>query len=232
VLRRTTQLDDNEAMTLQMTLDPTALSEAVALVLPRGLLPSRTPIATLARLKDGRMIACSELAGRRLDEGLTITAWQLPEVQSHSSGVRIGSSRISGFEAMRGYQTLPDLGLVAVASASADEMLALARLQAEPWRNAPWALLVGGLLASLAVVGWETRRQSRAALDQERRQAAAAAAGRAELEELVRCSPALPYRGRLDPQSKYSRRAGRRDHSPPAQLRPRRGWCHRCCGSA
>ena len=205
VLRRTTRFDDHEATILQMTLDPMALSEAVALVLPRGLLPSVTPIATLARLRDGRMIARSELGTRRLDERLTITAWQLPEVQSHSSGTRIGSSRISGFEAMRGYQTLPDLGLVAVASASTDGMMALARLQAKPWRNAPWVLLVGGLLASLAVVGWEMRRQNRAILDQERRQAAAAAAGRAELEELVRCSPALLYRGRLDPHSAYTR---------------------------
>ena len=71
VLRRTTRFDDHEATILQMTLDPMALSEAVALVLPRGLLPSVTPIATLARLRDGRMIARSELGTRRLDERLT-----------------------------------------------------------------------------------------------------------------------------------------------------------------
>jgi PAS domain S-box-containing protein len=64
---------------------------------------------------------------------------------------------------------------------------------------------MSGLLASLAVIGWETRRQGRAALDAERRLAAAEAVGRAELEELVRCSPALLYRGRLDPLSQYSR---------------------------
>jgi len=205
VLRRTSRLDGNEAMTLQMTLDPEALSDAVALVLPRGLLPSVTAVATLARMTDGRMIARSELAGRRLDEDLRITAWRLQDVQSQSSGTMMGNSHISDFAAMRSYQTLPELGLVAVASASTDGMLALARLQAEPWRNAPWALLVGGLLASLALIGWEMRRQGRAALDAERRLAAAEAVGRAELEELVRCSPALLYRGRLDPLSQYSR---------------------------
>jgi len=81
----------------------------------------------------------------------------------------------------------------------------LARLQAQRWRAIPLALLAVQLGGAGLFLGWVARRRQRAVLADQEQVAATAAAVSTALEDLVRCSPAMLYRGHLDPQGRYSR---------------------------
>lgn len=204
VLRRTS-VADGDGLRVEITLDPDALSTAVATVLPSGLLELAQASATLARLGDGRVVAVSDLNGHRFDEDLRIAPARLAQMQRDGTGQIRMFSNMAQADTLMGFQAIPDLGLVALVSTRTRDILPVAELTARTWRRAPWVLLVVGLLASLAIVAWATRRRGWAALEAEKRLAVAAAAARNELDELVRCSPAFLFRGRLDPQGIFTR---------------------------
>ena len=204
VLRRTSE-PDGDGLQVEITLDPQALSTAVATILPSGLLEWAQAYATLARLDDGRVIARSDMNGHRFDEDLRLHAARLTQMRRDGFGQISMFSDMSQADILAGYQVIPDLKLVAVVSARTRDVLPMAEGKALTWRRAPWALLVFGLLAILIFLAWVTRRRSWAALTEEHRQVVAAAAARAELDELLRCSPAFLFRGRLDPLGGFTR---------------------------
>jgi len=85
--------------------------------------------------------------------------------------------------------------MVVAAKLPRDELLALSILHAQSLRMVPVFVLLIGLIASGALLIAIVRRRARADLEEGHRLAAAEAAARAELEHLVRCSPAMLYRG-------------------------------------
>ena len=204
VLRRTS-VADADGLRVEITLDPEALSTAVATVLPSGLLELAKSYATLVRIGDGRVVARSDMNGHGFAENLRALPARMSDFQRDGFGHMRVFSGISQVDMLMGYQIIPDLGLVAVVSTRAHDVLPVAELRARTWRRAPWALLVVGLLASLAILAWATRRLGWAALEAEKQRAVAAAAARAELDDLLRCSPAFLFRGRLDPQGVFTR---------------------------
>ena len=201
VLRRTTRLESGAL--LELTLNPQALSEALSGVFPVGLHPGPTPSAGLERWDDGYFIARSEFREHHLDSGLRVGDDLLVAEHEHDSGSRPALSTTSGQPILLGFRVLDDLGLVASAVAPADD--ALARLQTHPWRRAPFVLLLLEVMLAGLTVGLVARHRGRAALSEQSRKASVEAAARAALEDLVRCSPAMLYRGRLDAQANYQR---------------------------
>ncbi len=205
VLRWTTRLDDSGGYLVEISMDPLALSQAEDLVLPPGMLPTSTVVATLARIQDGMIIARSRLSGRHLEDATLIRPATIRDMMTKTFGSERGISRIDGIDRLTAYRVMPALGLIAMASAPTDDMLALARLQAQRWRAIPLALLAVQLGGAGLFLGWVARRRQRAVLADQEQVAATAAAVSTALEDLVRCSPAMLYRGHLDPQGRYSR---------------------------
>ena len=201
VLRRTTQLDSGAL--LEVTLDPRALSEALSGVFPAGLHPGPSPIAALERRDDGYFIARSQLPGFRLDGGLRVGDDLLMAEHAHGFGSQPVFSKAIGIPMLLGFRVMEDIGLVASAVAPADDVLA--RLQTHPWRRAPVALLLLEIALAGLTVGLVARRRTRRALDEQSHKVSVEAAARAALEDLVRCSPAMLYRGRLDARARYQR---------------------------
>ena len=205
VLRWMTRLDDSGSYWVEMTMDPLALSQAEDLVLPPGIVPTSKIVATLARLSDGRLIARSRVEGRHLEKSALIRPALLRDMMAKPSGSERGMSQMDGFDRLLAYRVIPDLGLIALASAPTDDMLALARLQAQRWREAPAAILAVMLGLAGLFLGWVRRRRRWAAEMAQVQVAAGETAVRRALEDLLRCSPAMLYRGHLDPQGRYSR---------------------------
>jgi PAS domain S-box-containing protein len=205
VLRWTTRLDDSGGYLVEISMDQLALSQAEDLVLPPGMLPTSAVVATLARIQDGMVIARSRLGGRHLEDATLIRPATIRDMMTKTFGSERGISRIDGIDRLTAYRVMPALGLIAMASAPTDDMLALARLQAQRWRAAPLAMLAVELGLAGLFLGWAARRRQRAVLADQEQAAATAAAVSTALEDLVRCSPAMLYRGHLDPQGRYSR---------------------------
>jgi len=199
VLRWTTKLEGSGGYWVEISMDPLALSQAEDLVLPSGMLPTSSVVATLARSQDGVVIARSRLGGKHLEDATLIRPATIRAMLTQAFGSERGISQMDGMDRLTAYRAMPELGLIAMASAPTDDMLALARLRAQWWLAVPLALVALQLGLAGLFLGWVTRRRQRAVRLGLERSADAEAAARVALEDLLRCSPAMLYRGHLDP---------------------------------
>jgi len=207
VLRWISQPDAATGLVVQFTLDPEALSSVIGWMLPDGVLATHRSSATLFRIDNHRLIARSNLIGHSLDEDLRTRFAPTDELLRQGFGSRRGIGSLNGYDVLVAYRTLPELGLSAAASASVDDMLALARLRAQRWRQAPFeGLALGLVMVGLALTLTITeRRRMLTNLAAEEHTRALAVAGQAEINALVQSAPVLLFRGRIEAQGTYRR---------------------------
>ena len=205
VLRWTSPVGDGKHSIVQITLDPAALSSAIGVVLPDGMVATNRGVAGLYRIDDYRFIARSQLVGHSLDENLRIRFPLMGEVVRQGFGGWRGWSRVNQYDMMASYRTLPELGLIASSASPADDMMALARLRAQRWRGIPFAGLAAALVMVAGLLFWTDRRRARAKLAADEQARAIAVAAQAEINTLVVSAPAVLFRGRIDAQGTYRR---------------------------
>ena len=203
---------------VEITLDPTRLSSALARLFPTGqkanamtggAFPSaevreNALVGTVARLSDGVILARTSLDGRPLEEGRRLNAALLEAFHNQPSGGGRQISAVAKVDILNGYRTISDLGVIVIALGGTDNLLDAARQRAWWRRAAPLGLLVAGLAAIAIQLSRLALRRERQRVDALRHIADATAAARREMEILGRHSPTLLYRGRLDSQGKFS----------------------------
>jgi signal transduction histidine kinase len=196
-------LPANPGYTLRVTVDLDVLADAAEVAAAPG---TRT---SLYRLSDGAVLTplthgeVEQLAGppapirfadpETLDRFERNDRGRLAEDQDDQEGVQLV------------FVTLHELGLVVATKEPHERLLAVSTMHAHTLRLVPVFVLLIGLVATGAVLIVATRRRARADLNEEHRVFTAEAAARAELEQLVRCSPAMLYRGRVSPSGDYKR---------------------------
>ena len=190
---------------LRLTFDPVALSEIVAGSLPKDLSAEGPAILSLVRLEDGSIAARSKSPLTVLATMPRVSPASVAAFRADAAGFRRIVSVLSGQDTLVAFRRIDELGLAAVVSGGAADMLALAELRAAPIRRAPYGILALACVISGTALTMLARRRARDSHERARQAADAEAAARAELEQLVKCSPALLYRGKLDRQGVYTR---------------------------
>lgn len=197
-------LDGHPGWTISAAFSPIALSAALQSALPQNLSSRAPAVATLLRIPDGVVLARSD--------STDLIPENHPELQPRIADpehAEAGSDRlisvVTGVDSLVGYRKMPELGIaVAVGSPTADVML-MAETYSRQIRHIPYVVLLLCFTVSALLMVLLTRRGAAFALDAERQKTDAEVAARAELDLLVRCSPAMLYRGQLDPQGVYTR---------------------------
>jgi C4-dicarboxylate-specific signal transduction histidine kinase len=190
---------------IRISLDPVALSAELQRVLPPELSARAPAVATLIRLSDGAFVARSDSAERILADQPPLQPRSLSTFREREAGAARLISVVNGRDSLIGFRSMADLGIVASVSATTDEMMAFNELATRQVRRVPLLLLPIFFAISAIAMALAMRRRANAAVASASRKAVAEAAARAELAELVRCSPAMLYRGQLDCEGVYSR---------------------------
>ena len=180
---------------LRVTVDLDVLAAGTDIAAPAG------SVTCLYRLEDGAMLSSLTVAEIPPPE----TPVMPVEYLDRATVTRfLGSERgwLTGLDAQGvptalSFVTLHELGLVVTAKAPQAQLTTISTLRAQTMRLVPLFVLVFGLMLTAVALVVATRRRAREALEQEHRIAEAEGTARAELEHLVRCSPAMLYRGRL-----------------------------------
>jgi C4-dicarboxylate-specific signal transduction histidine kinase len=163
------------------------------------------PMVGLADRLNGQTILRTEQGTHTLAPEPRVSQVTQEVMRAQPRGSLRSSSLISGEQTLVAFEALPDYGLVAsVVENRAD---AMAGSDAE-LRWVHLLFLLFGLAAAavtLAVVALDMRQRGRAALDALAARSRAEAAARAELDRLMRGSPALLYLGRIDGAGQYHR---------------------------
>eukprot|EP01037_Dinobryon_pediforme_P002002 gene2002-2038_t len=202
--RYTVTASDHPDWQISVTIDPLRLTGALERVLPANLSARSPVVATLIRLPDNVLVA-------RSDGIETIVASRPPlyskiaEVGKQASGATRLISVVTAVDSLVGFRAVADMGLAAVVSATAADMMAFAELATRQWQRAPYAVALICIAMSALTMALITRFRATTALAAEKQKTDAEVAARAELDELVRCSPAMLYRGQLDANGIYSR---------------------------
>lgn len=200
-----TSLTDRPDLRMRITFDPLKLSEEISNAMPVSVTAKTPSVSTLVRLEDGVLAARSERASTLLAQQQRISDESLAQMRGGDRGTRRFVSTITDADTIVAFRNIPELGLAAVMSSRTSDLLAVAQLQAKLYRRVPWAVLLGSLCLATSWLVLITRARAKAVVDRERRLVEASQAARAELEHLVKCSPALLYRGKIDREGLYSR---------------------------
>lgn len=199
-----TTLDAHPGWTMSATISPTAVSAALQRALPRNNAAKTPAITTLVRLSDGVFVARSDTIEKIRNDRPELRRHVADMEHTDSGAVRL-ISVITGVDTVVGYRTMPELDLAATVGVSAEDVIPMSDLSTRQLRRAPYVVLFFCLASSAIALALLIRRRAAATVLSERHKADAEAAARAELDLLVRCSPAMLYRGQLDPQGVYTR---------------------------
>jgi C4-dicarboxylate-specific signal transduction histidine kinase len=189
---------------IRFSFNPAALSAGLRLVIPSSLSTRSAAIVTLARESDGTFVTRSDSVDRILADQPKLRS-QYIDLQQRESGAARLVSVVTGVDSLVGYRAIPGLGIYAAVSATTADLMERAELWTRKIQRAPYVVFLLCLSASALTMAWLTRRRAASASVLEKQKAAAQAAAKAELDELVQFSPAMLYRGRLDQAGVYSR---------------------------
>lgn len=199
-------MPDLQGWVLRATIDLNVLATASEVALPNHA------TASLLRLSDGAILtslpvsATQILVGPappvRYADAATVVAFNRNDRGWLTGGWSpTGSSNGGNFA----FVSMPELGLVIAATLSQNDLIAAASSRAQSLRFIPVIALLVSMVATVGGLVIITRRRAQAELEQEQRMAAAESAARAELEDLVACSPAMLYRGSISSSGKFYR---------------------------
>ena len=203
VLRFTRLLPNQPGLVMRATIDLDAIVMATSGALPTGV------SSRLVRLIDGGEL--HPLSPAEIDRA-SGPAQQVRyfdrDVLAHFATADRGALSLTDGQnrpGMMSFAVLRDFGLVVTATKAQSDLFAAA-LQGDlsVWL-VPLSVLLVGLLFSTIVMVVFTRQRGRRAVEQQHLVAASEAAARRELEELVRCSPAMLYHGRVTSHGEFVR---------------------------
>ncbi len=103
------------------------------------------------------------------------------------------------------FSTLHELGLVVITRVRLDQTSALSQRHSQAVQLLPLAVFLMGLISVSGILLVVSRQRSKLEWDDQQRLSVAEAAARWELEQLVSCSPAMLYRGRINSIGEFKR---------------------------
>ena len=203
VMHVTKIMPNHPGATLRVTVDLDVLAAAADVAAPPG------SMTCLYRLRDGAMLSALSLEEMQMPEApvMPVEFLDAATIGRFASSERGWINEVSAMDTTSSlsFVTLHELGLVVTAKAPAAQLTMLSSLRAQSLRLVPVSVLLFGLMVTALVLVIAARHRARTALEREHRFAEAEASARAELEHLVRCSPAMLYRGRLTPTGDFLR---------------------------
>jgi C4-dicarboxylate-specific signal transduction histidine kinase len=198
-------LPNNPGYSLRVTMDLDVLASAAEVAAPPGT------TTKLFRLSDGA--ALTPLTHLEIEQA----AGPAPPVQFVAPDILArfergdrgwltrDINRDGGVQENTAFVTLHELGLVVTAKVLHDRLLPISSMHAHNLRLIPYGIFGVGITLGALILIVTTRRRTRSTLEAELRITNAEAAARVELENLVRCSPAMLYRGRVTTNGDFLR---------------------------
>ncbi len=189
--------------TLRVTVDLDVLASAAEVAAPAGAQTA------LIRLSDGATL--TPLTRDEIDQSvnprspITYVGAKLLEQFDLNDRGWLADGPDSQDVQQIAFVTLHELGMVVTAKVPRSRLLAASADRAQILQMVPVAILLSGLALVAGLLISIHRRRAGVDVENGRRLESAEANARVELEQLVRCSPAMLYRGRVSPDGDFER---------------------------
>lgn len=196
-------LPDQPQLTMRVTIDLDLMAKQAEIAAPRGAL------TRLYRLGDGAEL--SPLSSAEIAR--TAGPAQPVRYLDHDALARFAAADLGTLADADGgnqpgfmsFAVLRDLGLVVTVTRARSEMPDSDRLGDPSLWLIPVSVFLVGLLVSTIVLVVAARQRAQMAMERQQLVALREAEARQKLEDLLRCSPAVLYRGRVTAQGEFQR---------------------------
>jgi C4-dicarboxylate-specific signal transduction histidine kinase len=197
------KLPGQPALTMRVTIDLDLVAAKVAAAAPSGA------TTRLYRLDDGAELSplsAAEVAQAR--DPVQPTRHLDSDILAHFASTDLGAVNgidANGRSSILSFETIREFGLaVMVVTPRSDAAESVWSSEEVVWLASVSVFLFGLLISSVVLIV-VTRQRAQMALQQQHLVAMREATARRELEDLVRCSPAMLYRGRVTAQGEFVR---------------------------